>query len=238
MNPYYIGYCVAGVMIVVALIIAIVAEVKVNNTVNNYKDTLSSIDLTGAELAERLAKENDVLIKVNQIKGKLTDHYNPKDKSLNLSEGVYSSKSIVAQSIVAHEFGHALQDKEEYAPLKIRQMAIAVSNIYSKFFMPLLIIGILLEIFVPIAGAVVIYLSVAFYGISVIVNLATVKVEYDASARAKKLLLAMGCGSDQEKSITDKTLDAAALTYVGSLLISVAYFLRFLFILLSIFGDK
>ena len=162
--------------------------------------------------------------------------YNPKDKSLNISEANYHGTSVSAHAIVAHEFGHAMQDAKNYAPLKIRQFVIKTSNFVSKLLMPLLILGILLQIFLfsSIAGSLVIYISVALYGVSVIASLVTLPVEYNASSRAKKILIGMGSVSEDEVKGTDAVLNAAALTYVASLLLSLAYFLRFLFLLLAI----
>lgn len=230
---YYIGYIISGVAILVSVIIALVAQVKVNNAFDKYKDVPSSIDLTGAGLAEKLSEENGVGLTVRECQGKLTDHYDPRDKSINISQSNFNSKSIASQAIVAHEFGHALQDAEGYAPFKVRQFVVKASNLVSRMLMPLLIIGILLQVFLMgIAGSVIIYVSVAIYAVSVIANLVTLPVEINASQRAKDLLVRIGAGSDEEVRATDKVLNAAALTYVASLMVSLAYFLRFLFLLL------
>ena len=230
---YYIGYIISGVAILVSVIIALVAQVKVNNAFDKYKDVPSSIDLTGAGLAEKLSEENGVGLIVRECQGKLTDHYDPRDKSINISQSNFNSKSIASQAIVAHEFGHALQDAEGYAPFKVRQFVVKASNLVSRMLMPLLIIGILLQVFLMgIAGSVIIYVSVAIYAVSVIANLVTLPVEINASQRAKDLLVRIGAGSDEEVRATDKVLNAAALTYVASLMVSLAYFLRFLFLLL------
>lgn len=232
---YIIGYCVSGFVILFAIIIALVAQQKVSSAYDAYRDVPSSISLTGAQLAERLARESNLNISVKMCRGKLTDHYNPKDRSINISEGNFSSNSIAAQSIVAHEFGHALQHAQGYGLYKLRQAVVKVSNFVSGMLLPLLIVGILLEIFLMSnAGNIVIYLSIAIYGVSVIANLATLPVEVNASSRAKELLFKMGCTSEEEVYATDKMLNAAALTYVASLLVSLAYFLRFLFFLLSV----
>ena len=232
---YIIGYCVAGFVIIFAIIIAIVAQHKVNSAYGAYRDIPSSLGLTGAQLAERLSQENNLNLTVKMCKGTLTDHYNPKDKSINISEGNFSSNSIAAQSIVAHEFGHALQHAQGYGLYKVRQAIVKISNFVSGMLLPLLIVGILLEIFLLAgAGSIVIYVTVAMYGLAVIANLATLPVEVNASSRAKKILYKMGCTSEDEVYATDKMLNAAALTYVASLLVSLAYFLRFLFFLLAV----
>lgn len=235
MDAYVIGYIISGIVIILAIIIALVAQVRVNSAFNEYNDKLSSLDMTGAELAQKLSNDNNMNLTVRMCGGHLSDHYDPRDNSINISQSNYSSKSIASQAIVAHEFGHALQHAEGYAPFKIRQAVVKISNIVSSMLMPLLILGILLQIFLlGIAGMVIIYVSVAIYGVAVIANLATLPVEINASSRAKKLMLDLGCNSDEEIHATDKVLNAAALTYIASLLVSLAYFARFLFMMLMV----
>lgn len=230
---YLIGYIISGVVIVVSIIIALVAQTKVNNAFDEFKDTPSSIDLTGSQLAERLSDENNLALTVRECQGKLSDHYDPTDKSINISQSNFNNKSIASQVIVAHEFGHAMQDAEGYAPFKVRQFVVKASNLVSRMLMPLLILGILLQVFLMgIAGSIIIYVSVAIYAVAVIANLVTLPVEINASSRAKDLLVRIGAGSDEEVRATDKVLNAAALTYVASLMVSLAYFMRFLFLLL------
>ena len=230
---YYIGYIISGVVIIISIIIALVAQVKVNNAFNEYKDVASSLDFTGAQLAEKLSQDNNLGLIVRECQGSLTDHYDPRDKSINISQSNYNNKSIASQAIVSHEFGHAMQDAEGYAPYKVRQVVVKVSNVVSRMLMPLLIIGILMQIFLlGLGGGIVIYVSVAIYAVAVIANLVTLPVELNASTRAKKLLVQIGAGSDEEVKATDKVLNAAALTYLASLMVSLAYFMRFLFLLL------
>ena len=230
---YYLGYILSGVAIIISVIIALVAQVKVNNAFNKYKDVPSSLNMTGRELAEKLSQDNNLGLIVRECQGSLTDHYDPRDKSINISQSNFNNNSIASQAIVAHEFGHAMQDAEVYAPYKVRQVVVKVSNLVSRMLMPLLIIGILLQVFLMgIAGSLVIYISVAIYAVAVIANLVTLPVEINASSRAKDMLVRIGAGSDEEVQATDKVLNAAALTYVASLMVSLAYFLRFLFLLL------
>jgi hypothetical protein len=232
---YYIGYMICGIVIVLAILISLVAQINVNSNFDRYKNTLSSIDLTGRELAERLALENGLDVSVKSCNGKLTDHYNPTDKSLNISHLNYISKSISAQAIVAHEFGHALQHSENYAPFKLRQAVIKTSNFLSRLLLPMIIIGLLFELFFFAGvGNIIIYAYVGIYAISVIANLVTLPVEYNASARAKKLLLEMGADSEEEVKATDRLLNSAAMTYVASLLVSVAFLMRILYLLAMI----
>ena len=230
---YTIGYILSGVAILVSVIIVLVAQVKVNNAFNEYKDVPSSLDMTGAELAEKLSQDNNLGLIVRQCKGMLTDHYDPRDKSINISQSNFNNKSIASQAIVAHELGHALQDAEGYLPYKTRQVVVKISNLVSRMLMPLLIVGILLQfLFFMLAGSIIIYASVIIYAVAVIANLVTLPVEINASSRAKDMLVRIGCASEEEVKATDKVLNAAALTYVASLMVSLAYFLRFLFLIL------
>ena len=171
---YYIGYMVCGVLIVIAIILSLTMQVKVDSTYSKYKEVPSSLDLTGAELAQKLAYENGVNINIGMCRGRLTDHYDPRSKTLNISEGNYNSKSLSAHAIVAHEFGHALQDEESYAPLKIRQFVIKTSNFVSSLLIPIILIGVLLELFLFAGvGNIIIYVYVGIYAIAVIASLVT-----------------------------------------------------------------
>ena len=229
------GYIACSFILVFAIILSIFAQAKVTGTFSRYSEVPSSFDMTGAELAEKLAYEKVVNINIGVCRGQLTDHYNSRTKTLNISEANYNSKSLAAHAIVAHEFGHALQDKENYAPLKIRQIVISVSNIISSLLLPIIIVGLLLEfLFFTIAGPIIIYAYVGIYAVAVIASLVTLPVEFNASSRAKKLLFDMGATSQEEVEGTGNLLNAAAMTYVASLLVSLAYFIRILFILLSV----
>ncbi len=231
---YLIGYIISGVVIIISVIIALVAQSKVNDAFQTYKDINSTIDLTGCELAEKLCSDNNLNLTIKSCKGNLTDHYNPKDKSINISQSNFNSKSIAAQSIVAHEFGHALQDKENYSLFKLRQFVIKTSNFASRLLLPLLIIGIILElVLLNGIGSIVIYVSIGIYGLSLIANLVTLPVEINASKRAKDLMFQLGATSEDEVYATDRMLNAAAMTYVAGMLVSLAYFLRYLFLLLA-----
>lgn len=228
----YIGYIVCGIAILIAVIIASIAQAKVQHSYNKYKDKLSSLDMTGAELAEKLALDNSLGLNIKMCQGTLTDHYDPRDKSISISSSNYNSKSIASHAIVAHEFGHALQDSEEYFPFKVRQAVVKVSNLVSKMLLPMILIGLLLELFLFAGvGNIIIYIYVGIYSIAVLSNLVTLPVEFNASSRAKKLLDQMGCTSVGEEKAVDSVLNSAAMTYVASLLVSLAYLLRLLYIL-------
>lgn len=237
MDLYVLGYIISGFLILLAIIMSLVCEVKVNNAYNHFKEVDSSLDMTGAEFARKLAHENNLDLTIRMCEGKLSDHYNPKDKSLNISKENYYGRSIASHSIVAHEFGHALQDAKNYKPLKVRQAVIKISNFTSTLFLPILLIGIFLELFlmIPNVGNIIIFSMVGIYGISVIASLVTLPVEYNASKRAKKILQNNEYFKEEEMRGVDAVLNSAALTYVASLFLSLAYFLRIIFRLLIIF---
>lgn len=235
---YYLGYLICGAFILLAFVVSLVVQNRVHKTYDVYKDMASSIDLTGAELAERLAERKGMNLTINRTNGKLSDHYNPRDKSINISSENFNSKSISSQAIVAHEFGHALQHAENYGAFAVRQAIVKISNFVSGLLMPMIIVGLILElVFLATAGRIIIYIMCGVYALSVIAGLVTLPVEYNASSRAKKLLIEMGATSENEKTATAQLLNAAAMTYVASLFVSLAYFLRILFLLLSIRRD-
>ena len=234
MNGYVLGYVIASVAILFFIVLAVIAQVKVSDAYSKYSKVASSVDLSGAEFAQKLASENGINVRTRRCNGTLTDNYDPRIRTLNISAENYDKKSIAAQAVVAHEFGHAMQHASGYIPLKLRQFSIKFSQFVSGAFLPLLLVGILLEIFFVsnvMVGNMIIYLVAGIYGLSFLVNLITLPVEYNASKRAKQILRPMY--NDQEMVGVNKVLDAAALTYLASLLVSLAYFARFLFIILG-----
>lgn len=227
----FLGYYICGFLVIVTIIIAIGAQVKVHSAYNKYSQVASPLDMTGAELASKLAYQNGVAVNIRSCSGSLSDHYDPRDKSLNISHGNFNSKSVAAHAIVAHEFGHALQDAENYAPLKIRQVAVKISQIASALLIPMIILGVLFE-FLLFAGVgnIIIYVYIGIYSISFLVSLVTLPVEFNASRRAKECLVSMGVTGQEQDGVAD-VLNAAAWTYVASMLVNLAYLLRLLALL-------
>lgn len=220
-------YIISGFLIFVVIIVAIVAQAKVYSAYDKYSKKTSSLGLTGQMLAQKLCEQNNLALTIRSCSGKLSDHYNPKDKSINISQENFNSSSVASIAIVAHEFGHAMQDQEEYAPLKIRQFAIKVSSFASKALLPFLIVSILLSIFIGYVGTIMLFVVVVVYAFSLFINLVTLSVEVDASNRAKKMLSTMISDEEEQKAMSNM-LSAAAMTYVASMLVSLVYFLRFL----------
>ena len=227
----YLGYYICGALILVCIIISVVAQARVYSANHKYSKTASSLDMTGAELARELARRANISVNIRSTGGSLSDHYDPRDKSINISQANHSSKSISAQAIVAHEFGHALQDSENYFPFKIRQVTVKISNFVSRMFIPVILLGFLFEIlWFTGVGNIIIYAYVGIYVVSFIVSLVTLPVEFNASRRAKKLLVQEGL-TEQEMDGVHDVLNAAAMTYVASFMLNLVYLLRFFFLL-------
>lgn len=231
---YYLGYLICGVAILFLFIVSLLVQAKVNGNYNRYKEVSSSLDCTGRELVEKLSSLTGIAVNVRSCHGKLSDHYNPKDRSINISEENYNSNSIASHAIIAHEFGHALQHEKRYGAYNVRQAVVKLSNFVSGMLFPILIVGLILElIFFFTAGRIIIYVVCGVYGLSVLAGLVTLPVEFNASSRAKKMLVSLGAVGQEEREATSKMLNSAALTYVASLFVTIAYFLRFLFLILA-----
>lgn len=235
---YY--YVFLGALLLCALF-ASWASIKVRSTYNAFRADKTSSNMTGYDTAVRLLRANDVEgISVEKVEGELTDHYNPKKALVNLSESTYGDDSVASVAVAAHEIGHVLQKKNGYVPYKIRTALVPLANIGSFLAIPLVLLGIILEITLaaskPGTGLNVAMIGVAAYGLSTLFTLVTLPVELDASRRAKNMLIEEGILTDEEMYGAGKVLKAAAMTYVAALATSLVYFLRFLWYVLIIFG--
>jgi hypothetical protein len=234
---FIILYYASAIILIPGIILAVIAQVRVQTTYSKYKRIKANSGWIGREMSEMLLEKagiNDVV--VVPTRGTLTDNYNPQNKTLNLSEGVYASSSIAALGVAAHEIGHAIQDNENYKPLKLRAVMVPVVNIGSKFAIPLAIVGVLLTWLVEnqSVGGFFLFLGIVAYSLTSIFALITLPVELNASRRAKKLLYETGVLDRRELSGASKVLTAAAWTYVASLVVSLLYLLRFMVILSSL----
>ena len=235
---YY--YVFLGALLLCALF-ASWASIKVRSTYNAFRADKTSSNMTGYDTAVRLLRANDVEgISVEKVEGELTDHYNPKKALVNLSESTYGDDSVASVAVAAHEIGHVLQKKNGYVPYKIRTALVPLANIGSFLAIPLVLLGIVLEVTLaankPGTGLNVAMIGVAAYGLSTLFTLVTLPVELDASRRAKNMLIEEGILTDEEMYGAGKVLKAAAMTYVAALATSLVYFLRFLWYVLMIFG--
>ena len=214
------------------------ASAKVSSTYSRYDQVRNRSCMTGYDTATRLMRNRGVTgISVNRVDGKLTDHYNPVKNQVNLSMSTYGSASVASVAVAAHEIGHVMQKEKGYFPYKVRRVLVPITNIGSRLALPVMIIGVLLDIFWYTApqpyGQWLVYAGIAMYGLSSLFMLVTLPVEYNASRRAKKMLVEDGILSPDEVPAASKVLSAAALTYVAALCVSLVYFLRFLLIALS-----
>ena len=214
------------VLVLPAVIFSIWASSRVNTTFEKYSKQNSSRRMTGAEAASRVLRANGIYdVKIERIKGNLTDHYDPKANVIRLSEAVHDSVSTAAIGVAAHEAGHAVQHAQNYAPVKIRTAIVPITNIGSKLSIPLVIAGILLSYVGP-EYAVLAYAGVAAFGLCVLFQLVTLPTEFNASRRALVAIEECGILSRDELEGSRKVLTAAALTYVAALAVTLMQFLR------------
>ena len=190
--------------------------------------------LTGAEAAQRVLYANGIRdVQITRISGNLTDHYDPRDNVIRLSDSVYGSTSTAAIGVACHEAGHAVQYAQDYAPIKLRAAIIPVTNFGSQLAMPLILLGIVLSAFGSMSD-LLIYLGIGCFGLSLVFQLVTLPVEFNASRRALVAIEEGELLTDEELMGARKTLRAAALTYVAATAVALAQLLR----LLAIFGGR
>ena len=232
-------YIIVSILILPGIIYGVYAQVNVTNTFNKFKNISSQTGKTASQVAREMLDQAGLQdIKIHQIKGDLTDNYDPRKKVLNLSDSTYSSTSVAAIGVAAHEVGHAIQHKERYAPLILRNTFVPFVNFASSMFWPLMIVGIILNILLyTSAGMIVIWVSVALYGTTTLFYLITVPVEYNASNRALATLK-QGILAPEEMPYAEKVLRAAGQTYVSALITSALYFLQFFLRVLIVFGRR
>ena len=239
---YY--YWITFILLILCVGIAGSVSANVRSTFHAQQKMGTRSRLTGYDTAVRLLRANKIHdISIGRVRGELTDHYHPTKKQVNLSETVYGNDSIAAVAVAAHEIGHVMQKKKGYLPYKIRSLLVPITNIGSRLALPLVLVGLILEVAVGInqgtdIGYTLALVGVGLYGLSTLFALATLPVEYDASRRAKKMLIQQGVLTEEELPYADKMLSAAAKTYLASLLVSVVAFLRFAVWVLMMFGGR
>jgi uncharacterized protein len=215
-------------------IFMIYAQVKVNSAFKKYSKMANSQNITGAEAAERLLRANDLSnVRVEGVKSKLGDHYDPGKKVLRLSPAVANTPSVAALGIVAHEVGHAVQDKTGYAFLRFRTSLVPAASLGSTLGYIFVILGLLLVMFGTKFGMTVVWAGVFLFSMAVIFSLITLPVEFNASNRARQMLRSTGMVSTEEYNGASAVLSAAALTYVAATLQAVAQLFYFVMIALG-----
>lgn len=217
------------ILIMPAILISLYAQFKVQSAFSRYSQERCMNGLTGAEAARRILLANGITdISIERISGSLSDHYSPNEKVIRLSDNVYDEPSIAAVGVAAHECGHAIQYARGYAPIRIRNAIIPVSRIGSMLSFPLLLVGLMLS-FQPL-----VLVGIALFSFVTLFQLITLPVEFDASHRALTIIDERGLLTPQEFDGAKRVLNAAALTYVAALLVSLAQLLR----LLLLFGGR
>lgn len=217
----YLGYYSYMIYVLPGLILALYAQSKITRNYAKYSKIRNSRSLTGAEVARIILDRNGLSdVTIRRINGTLTDHYDPRDKSLSLSQNVYDGESIASAAVAAHEVGHAIQDKESYRPLVLRQTLAPAAQIGSNFAITLVILGMFVS-------EILINVGIAMFVVAVLFTIITLPVEVDASRRAK-LQLADNIMTEQELDGARDVLSAAALTYLASMITAIGNLLRIL----------
>lgn len=223
MYPYYWDW--TYILLIPGLLLGLWAQYKVNHAYRKYSRVGSRMGRTASEVvADLLRRNGNGGVRVAAIPGELTDNYNPKTETLSLSQGVYNSSSIAALGIAAHEAGHAMQKRDDYAPMRLRTAVVPVVNIGSTAYMPLFVAGLIFS-WQPL-----IYLGILCFSLSVIFSLITLPVEFDASRRGVAMLVEGGYIADDEVPAVKSVLTAAALTYVAAAITSILSLLRLIII--------
>jgi Zn-dependent membrane protease YugP len=222
-NYYYYGIDWTYLLILAAFVFTLIVQGVMRGTFRKYSRIRSGSGMTGAQVAQQiLASEGLYGVQVLQVSGDLTDHYDPRNKTVSLSQTVYGSSSLAAQGVAAHECGHAIQDAKGYAPLGIRSALVPVANFGSSAAWPLFFIGLIFQL------PVIMKIGIFLFLFALLFQLVTLPVEFNASHRAMKKLKGMNLMSREELGGARSVLSAAAMTYVAAAATSLMYLLRML----------
>ncbi|MDD3368078.1 MAG: zinc metallopeptidase [Lachnospiraceae bacterium] len=228
----YYGYYMdwTYILVLIGAVLCVAASMKVKSTYQKYAKVRSMSGLTGAQAAEKILQYNGIYdVRVEQVGGELTDHYDPRSKVVRLSQSTYGSTSIAAIGVAAHECGHVCQHQEGYVPLKIRTALVPAANIGSRLGMPLIILGVILGL-----NSTLVQIGIWVFALAVLFQVVTLPVEFNASSRAVKMLGNYNLLYGDEVNGCKKVLEAAALTYVAAAASSILQLLR----LVLLFGNN
>ena len=228
-------------ILIPAMIFAFAAQIKVKTTFEKYNKVKSTRGLSGADVARRILDKNGLYdVRIERVRGELTDHFDPKANVVRLSESTHDSTSVAAIGVAAHEVGHAVQHATGYGPIKLRAAISPVTRIGSGLAMPLFMIGLLLSYATEAAGSgdIFMFLGILLFSFSTFFQLVTLPVEFNASRRALKTLENDGILYENDLVGAKAVLSAAAQTYVAALATSLAYLLRFILIALGASGRR
>lgn len=216
------------ILVVIGAVICMIASARVKGTFNKYSQLRSMSGMNGAQVAQRVLQAAGIYdVQVRHVSGSLTDHYDPRTKTVNLSDPVYNATSVAALGVAAHECGHAIQHAKSYAPLSIRSALVPIANFGSMLAWPVILIGLL---FNTRSSGLIIDIGILLFSAAVLFQLVTLPVEFDASRRALVMLRTQGILADDELRYTRRVLKSAALTYVASAEAAILQLLRIILI--------
>lgn len=233
--PYYYGFDWTYITIILpCMILSLWASSHVKRTFQKYSSQRSLRGLSGAQAAQRVLQANGITnVTIGRISGNLTDHFDPTTNVIRLSDSVYDSTSTAAIGVACHEAGHAVQYANSYGPIKLRAAIIPITNFGSKIAMPLILLGVLLSAFADFSYTLV-YLGIGCFSLSLVFQLITLPVEFNASRRAMEAISNSDLLTEEEQAGARRTLTAAAMTYVAATAVAFAQLLR----LLILFGRR
>lgn len=215
------------ILVVIGAVICMIASARVKGTFNKYSQLRSMSGMNGAQVAQRVLQAAGIYdVQVRHVSGSLTDHYDPRTKTVNLSDPVYNATSVAALGVAAHECGHAIQHAKSYAPLSISAL-VPIANFGSMLAWPVILIGLL---FNTRSSGLIIDIGILLFSAAVLFQLVTLPVEFDASRRALVMLRTQGILADDELRYTRRVLKSAALTYVASAAAAILQLLRIILI--------
>lgn len=216
------------ILVVIGAVICMIASARVKGTFNKYSQLRSMSGMNGAQVAQRVLQAAGIYdVQVRHVSGSLTDHYDPRTKTVNLSDPVYNATSVAALGVAAHECGHAIQHAKSYAPLSIRSALVPIANFGSMLAWPVILIGLL---FNTRSSGLIIDIGILLFSAAVLFQLVTLPVEFDGSRRALVMLRTQGILADDELKYTRRVLKSAALTYVASAAAAILQLLRIILI--------
>ena len=228
--PFFYYYDPTYILVLIGAVLSLWASATVKSTYNKYSRVYSYSRLTGPQAAAQILRQAGIYdVRIEHVSGNLTDHYDPKARVLRLSDSVYGSNSVAAIGVAAHECGHAIQDQEDYVPLRFRSAFVPVANLGTQVAFPILLLGVFLG-----SSHFLIQVGLLCFFFGVLFQLITLPVEFNASGRAVRILRETGMMSDDELSKTKKVLSAAAMTYVAAAAASILSMLR----LIILFGGN
>ena len=221
-------------LVLPCILLSLLASIHVNSTFRKYSSKISSKGITGEQAAKAVLQKNSVYgVQIECVSGDLSDHFDPRSNTIRLSDSVYNNTSTAAIGVACHEAGHAVQYALGYGPIKLRAAIIPITNIGSTLALPLILFGILISAFSALSEFFI-YVGIGCFGLSLIFQLITLPVEFNASQRALRAIADTNMLTPSEQIGAKKTLRAAAMTYLAATAVSFSQFLR----LILLFGNR